>query len=149
MGKSLELNHLAYELCGKYHTFLYPLERYHGENIQALLPTSYQNLPPDRIVLLLDGFDELDSSYVHGFRSKLKEYLEASSSAHIVISSRSNFCRAETSNTSNTFPGFHTYILGPLEEEDIKEYLEAKRIDLRQFENALYRQSIGKSCAYF
>lgn len=31
MGKSLELNHLAYELCGKYHTFLYPLERYHGE----------------------------------------------------------------------------------------------------------------------
>ena len=137
MGKSLELNHLAYELSGKYHTFLYPLERYHGENIQALLPTSYQNLPPDRIVLLLDGFDELDSSYVHGFRSKLKEYLEASSSAHIVISSRSNFCRAETSNTSNTFPGFYTYILGPLEAEDIKEYLEAKRIDLRQFENAL------------
>ena len=53
MGKSIELNNLAHELSDRFHTFLYSLANYTGQDIQELLPESYRQLPPNRIVLLL------------------------------------------------------------------------------------------------
>ena len=59
MGKSIELQNLAHELSNRFHTFLYLLENYSGQDIQELLPESYRQLPPNRIALLLDGYDAL------------------------------------------------------------------------------------------
>lgn len=135
MGKSIELKNLAHELSGRFHTLLYSLENYTGQDIQDLLPEVYQQLPPNRRVLLLDGYDELESGLAKRFRSKLQQYVQDASTTNIVISSRSNFCGNENSNDSRTFPGFHVYALDQLDAEDVREFLKTKGIDVTQFWN--------------
>ena len=135
MGKSIELNNLAHELCDRFHTFLYPLENYTGQEIQDLLPDNYKQLPPNRIALLLDGYDELDNNLSKIFKNKLKLYTQDATAANIVISSRSNFCGNESSNESRTFPGFYVYALDKLAEADLRCYLESAGIDVTLFWN--------------
>jgi hypothetical protein len=143
MGKSIELNNLAHELSARFHTFLYPLENYTGEEIRDLLPTSYRQLPPNRIALLLDGYDELDSSLAKIFRNKLKLYVQDATAVNIVISSRSNFCGNESCNESRTFPGFYVYTLEKLDEEDTREYLRSEGIAVTPFWNCAYAKGVS------
>lgn len=143
MGKSIELKNLAYELSDRFHTFLYPLENYSGEEIQDLLPDSYRQLPPNRIALLLDGYDELDSKVAKIFRHKLKLYTQDATSVNIVISSRSNFCGSESGNESRTFPGFYVYTLEKLDEEDVRKYLKSAEIDMTSFWNCAYVKGVS------
>ena len=117
MGKSIELQNLAHELSNRFHTFLYLLENYSGQDIQELLPESYRQLPPNRIALLLDGYDELNSEFAKTFRNKIKQYTQDAPAVNIVISSRSNFCGNESRNESRTFPGFYVYVLEKLDEQ--------------------------------
>lgn len=133
MGKSIELNNLAYELSDRFHTFLYSLENYAGQDIEELLPDTYKQLPPNRIALLLDGYDEVDNNLVKIFRKKLKLYVQDAIGINIVISSRSNFCGNENSNKSRTFPGFYVYVLERLSVEDTRTHLKSKGIIITQF----------------
>lgn len=135
MGKSIELGNLAYELSDRFHTLLYSLENYTGQDIFDLLPETYKTLPPNRIALLLDGYDELDTHTAKLFKKKLKLYTQTAIGINIVISSRSNFCGSENSNASQTFPGFYVYALEALDAEDIKKQLHIKGIDVTQFWN--------------
>lgn len=133
MGKSTELKNLAFELCNTFHTFLYSLEGYNGEDIDDLLPNTYRQLPPNRIALLLDGYDELDTRLAKIFRIKLKQYVQDAMGVHVVISSRSNFCGNENENKSKNFDGFYVYVLQKISTEQVRGYLESKNIDTNQF----------------
>ena len=143
MGKSIELNNLAHELSERFHTFLYPLENYTGQEIQDLLPDSYRQLPPNRIALLMDGYDELDSELAKTFRNKIKLYTENAPAVNIVISSRSNFCGNESRNESRTFPGFYVYALEKLDEADLRRYLKYVGIDVTSFWNCAYVKGVS------
>lgn len=144
MGKSTELNNLAYELCSTFHTFLYSLEDYNGEEIDDLLPNTYRQLPPNRIALLLDGYDELDTRLAKIFRNKLKKYTRDATGVHIVIASRSNFCGNESKNESKNFSGFFVYVLQKIYIEQIREYLESKGIDVTRFWNCTYTRGVNE-----
>lgn len=143
MGKSIELKNLAHELSGRFHTFLYSLENYAGEEIQNLLPDAYRQLPPNRIALLLDGYDELDSKLAKVFRIKMKLYAQDALAANIVISSRSNFCGNECYNESRTFPGFYVYVLEKLDQADLRHYLENAGINVTSFWNCAYMKGVS------
>lgn len=143
MGKSIELNNLAHELSDSFHTFLYPLENYAGQEIWDLLPDAYRQLPPNRIALLLDGYDELDSELAKTFRNKIKLYTQDATAVNIVISSRSNFCGNESRNESRTFPGFHVYALEKLTEADLRRYLKSAEIDVTSFWNCAYVKGVS------
>ena len=52
---------------------------------------------------------------------------------HVILSSRSNFCKTEQNNQSKTFPGFQVYDLCPLEYKDITGYLVEQGIDQDAF----------------
>lgn len=133
MGKSIELENLAYELSEQFHTYLYQLKNYTGQEICELLPDAYRQLPPSRIALLFDGYDELDNTYVKTFRNKLKQYTKDATTVNIVISSRSNFCGNESSNESRTFENFYVYTLENLDDRDVQQYLTAAKIDIPSF----------------
>lgn len=143
MGKSIELKNLAHELSDRFHTFLYQLENYTGQDIQELLPESYRQLPTNRIALLLDGYDELDSKLAKTFRNKIKLYTQDELAVNIVISSRSNFCGNESYNESRTFPGFYVYALEKLNEEDLRCYLKSEGIDVTSFWNCAHVKSVS------
>ena len=143
MGKSVELNNLAHELSVRFHAFLYPLENYAGQEIRDLLPDTYQQLPPNRIALLLDGYDELNSELAKTFRNKIKLYTQDAPAVNIVITSRSNFCGNENCNESRTFPGFYVYALEKLDEEDLRSYLKSAGIDVTLFWNCAYAKGVS------
>lgn len=143
MGKSIELKDLAYELSDRLHTFLCSLENYTGQDIQELLPEFYRQLPPNRIALLLDGYDELNSELAKTFRNTIKLYTQDASAVNIVISSRSNFCGNESHNESRTFPGFYVYALEKLDESDLRGYLKSAEIDVTSFWNCAYAKGVS------
>lgn len=143
IGKSIELKNLASILSNKYHTLLYSLENYTGQDIQELLPDSYRRLSPNHVVLLLDGYDELDNRLSDTFKRKLKLYVQTAVDISIVISSRSNFCGNENSNESSTFPGFYVYALEKLCDAEIRKYLEERRINAEQFWRCTYVKGVS------
>lgn len=133
MGKSVELENLAHELSTRYHTYLYSLSNYVGQNIRDLLPATYKNLAPSRIALLLDGYDELSNSYFDAFVNNIKIYSEENPEVTLVISSRSNFCGKENGNKSRTFDGFYTFVLDQVSHDKVLKYLESYKVDVAEF----------------
>lgn len=135
MGKSIELANLANKLSDRFHTCLYSLADYTGQDICDILPTEYRQLSSNRLMLLFDGYDELGSNMREIFKRKLRVFIQNFTAANIVISSRSNFCGNEDSNKSKTFPGFNIFVLEKLSAEDVKSYLTRHDIDATQFWN--------------
>ncbi len=133
MGKSIELKNLAHEFSEMYHTCFFSLSDYTGQDIFDILPSEYKLLPSNRMMLLFDGFDELDNTTQDVFKKKLRVFSQDFSAASIVISSRSNFCGNEDSNESKTFMGFYVFILEKLSVENVKTYLYKCGIDVDQF----------------
>lgn len=133
-GKTVALRDFAHQLQGTaYFPYLILLKNYTGQSIDELLPPSYQGLPSCRLVLLFDGYDELTNGLQPSFTAQLNEYIQNHPDAHILISSRSNFCKTERNNESSTFPGFQVYDLCELSREDIDRYLCARAIEAERF----------------
>lgn len=128
-GKSIELQNLAHEV-GKTHffPFLYVLRDYTGGTIDALLPGEYQKLPPSRLALIFDAYDELSADVRSTFEKELNIWTRKNPLARLLISSRRNFCKSEESSRSRTFPGFAVYDLCALTPEDIAAFLGMRRI---------------------
>jgi hypothetical protein len=131
-GKSVLLRHLASSL-GKLFPFLFSLKNYTGESIEELLPERYRGLAPSLMALLFDGYDELTGDMVQRFEAQLSQYMTKKPGLHVILSSRSNFCKTEQNNQSKTFPGFQVYDLCPLEYKDITGYLVEQGIDQDAF----------------
>ncbi|MBO5968061.1 MAG: metallophosphoesterase [Clostridia bacterium] len=132
MGKSLEIQNLAYELHDKMHTFLFSLRNYSNQDIFDLLPEQYKTLSPYRYALLFDGYDELNSDCREEFEKKLRLFIDEYAGAHIVITSRANFCRINN-NRCNNFDGFEIFVLDKLSGYEVKSYLERAHIDPTRF----------------
>lgn len=144
MGKSIELLNLAYELCKTFHTYLFSLRNYTGKDIYDLLPDSYKQLPSHQMLLLFDGYDELDKESRDIFKRNLRIFIEDFPAARIVISSRSNFCGNEDSNESKTFSGFKIFILNKLSTEEVKIYLESRNVDVNDFWNTALAKHVSE-----
>ena len=144
-GKSVLLRHLA-DALEKLFPVLIFLKNYTGEPIEKLLPDQYQGLAPSRKALIFDGYDELVKDNVQSFEANLSLYMERNPGVHVLLSSRSNFCKTEQDNQSKTFPGFRVYDLCQLENEDIKGYLEKQEIDAEGFYRAARAGSVLELC---
>lgn len=133
-GKSIELQNLAGVLCEtSQFPFLYSLSLYCREPVPTLLPESYRALPPEYLVLLFDGYDEMQANERDEFMRRLQSFIKEYPSVKIVISSRSNFCNAEIENQSQTFRGFQVYDLDDLTDADIQDYLSSQSVDAASF----------------
>ena len=133
-GKSIEMENLAHELANTlYFPYLYRLRDYAGCAIEDILPERYNKIPPYYLVLLFDGYDELTAEERRQFEKQLNSYVRNHAGIHIVISSRSNFCKSERNNESDTFQGFYVYDLCELSGDDISAYLRMQGIDEESF----------------
>lgn len=133
-GKSVLLKNLVHDLYGSpFFPFFYSLRSYQKEKIVELLPEAYRELSPSYLVLVFDGYDELSSDSRIAFERQIEAYINDSKDSMIVVSSRSNFCRAEKENKSKTFPGFEIFDLCELGESDINDYLCARNINTELF----------------
>lgn len=143
-GKSIELENLAGVLSEtSLFPFLYSLSSYCGETICALLPEPYRALPPESLALLFDGYDEMQENERDEFMRRLQSFLKDHPSVKVVISSRSNFCKAEVENQSQTFRGFRIYDLDDLTDDDIRGYLSRQAVDIDCFMSAVKQSETG------
>ena len=133
MGKSVESRNLAFELCKQCHTFLYQLEYYGGEKIEELFPEQYKNLMRQCMVLIFDGYDEMDEAQQRIFEKRLNEFSNNEPEVRMVITSRKNYRQQIKDNKLKLFSDFSVYVLDALEEQNIRNYLASKNIDVNHF----------------
>lgn len=134
MGKSYEIQYLASYLYDKglFPTVIF-LRDYCGGKIEDCIPQEYQVIPDKYLTLLFDGYDELSNHLQSEFTKQLRTYMPIHTESAILITARSNYCRTESDDKSNTFDGLRIYDLCGLNTDSIKQYLQAHQIDVNAF----------------
>lgn len=144
-GKTIALNKLAYDLFETpYFPFCCFLKDYTGEKIRDIIPKDYINLNPNRLVLIFDGYDEIQEKYRHDFEGKLNSFLENEPAVRVIISARRNFCKMTERDKSSTLRNFDIYNLKRIFYEDIIEYLRELKIEQVDFRKAVESSQVGE-----
>ena len=144
-GKTIEMLKLAHDL---YRTPYFPayfsLRDYTGNEIKDLIPEEYCGLNPNRLVIILDGYDEIQEKYRNDFRGKLNTYLSKNCSVRVVLSSRKNFCKVAENGEIRTIDGFVGYKFAQISDADIRKYLIESGIDPQSFYKAVESARVEK-----
>ncbi|MFH0735165.1 MAG: TIR domain-containing protein [bacterium] len=122
VGKSTELANLAYILANNempFQPYYYKLNKYSGEEIINYIPKLKTTLS-GFTVLILDGYDEIESSEKKIFLRKLENFADHFPMVSIVISSRSNL--------KPTINNFNYFYIQELSYAQIKEYCNKKNV---------------------
>ena len=117
----LKLAHDLYRT--PYFPAYFSLRDYTGNEIKDLIPEEYCGLNPNRLVIILDGYDEIQEKYRNDFRGKLNTYLSKNCSVRVVLSSRKNFCKVAENGEIRTIDGFVGYKFAQISDADIRKYL--------------------------
>jgi hypothetical protein len=92
------------------------LKNYVDQDIEKYITEPYQKLSEENILLLFDGFDEVESKNKMTFVRKILFYLYQHPTVRIVITSRKNIY-------NNEFADFKVYYLTNLDSEDIDKFI--------------------------
>lgn len=145
-GKSVELNQLAHLLsdsASPYYPVRTCLNIYSGEEFVDLLPSQYRRLDPCHLFWIIDGFDELEAKYINDFKRQLAKYTSAYQQAHIVLSTRSNFCKTTTADKGfETFPGFTEYGICSLDSDAVSRYVIANNLNDGDFLKEIHERGL-------
>jgi nucleoside phosphorylase/predicted NACHT family NTPase len=128
-GKSTESERIAAHFSkegSRLHTDLIPLNKYVNESLPDLLCAHWNQVPDDRLLIVLDGFDEIESQNRKSAVRRIESFAEKHPEAHILISCRTNFYNRESEHFSGTLKNFHSYTLLDLEQEVVDRYLDEK-----------------------
>ncbi|NOT74955.1 MAG: hypothetical protein HOP08_08495 [Cyclobacteriaceae bacterium] len=128
-GKSIELRKLVSELSKEsspYYPFLINLNTYTDKSIKEYI-IGINELQQDKIVLCLDGLDEVQSGSFDTVGRKIMEFSEDFPDSIIIVSCRSNFYKTALENLSlNTLRNFKSFRLAQLRENEIEQFLHTK-----------------------
>lgn len=124
-GKSVELQNLALQLADSSSGFIPIYKRlnlYVDEPIDELLPSGWQKINEDRLVLILDALDEVQNQYFLTAVRRLKAFSEKYPGVRIVISCRTNFYDFPTENFQGTLADYSVQILNDVALADVKAF---------------------------
>ena len=152
-GKTFELKQVA-QYYSDDDKPLYPiyssLNLYVNENLENYLPAEWKEytenpqVDENHLLIILDGFDEIEAKHKHTARRKILNFCEKHLAVHFLISCRSNFYKTETKEGSGTLNNFLSYSLLGLTKSQIMDYLinklKSKRAD--EFINNIYSQKV-------
>jgi hypothetical protein len=131
IGKSIEMNHIAY-VCSKepyqYTPILINLNKFVPRSFNQLLSEywfGWSDVPENELILILDGLDEIESHYKKDAIKYIELFVEQHPDIQIIVSCRRNFYQSESDHFSGTLQGFKTYLLNPLNQTDIDSYIES------------------------
>jgi nucleoside phosphorylase len=127
-GKSTELDNLA-SLYSKddspFHVEFVHLNKYVDESIPNLLCTDWEQVSEDELLVILDGFDEIEAHNLGNAVRRILTFVDEHPRAHILISCRTNFYNTKTEQYSGTLSDFETYMLLDLPDAVVKQYAAA------------------------
>lgn len=147
VGKTTELKQLAYHYSRNrlYYLILVRLNKYTNKSISEYFPKYWELIPEEKLIILLDGLDEIESKNENDAIREIGLFAENHPNICIVISCRTNFYKIEYENIfgMNTLSGFTSYILLDLENKEIKKYVNDK-LDFKStyFFDSIYEKNL-------
>lgn len=131
-GKSVELDNLAH-LFSSQQDGLYPikirLNTLTNQSIEDLLSFEYSDfnkIPEEKLLIILDALDEVHSDFIDIVVSKIVILSRKYSKSSIIVSCRNNFYITENEKRTAKIEGFSTYLLEPLNYNDIIQFIHTK-----------------------
>ncbi|WP_157860112.1 NACHT domain-containing protein [Methanosarcina acetivorans] len=145
VGKTTELKQLDYQ-CSRLHSYcpiFIPLNLYTNKRIKEYFPKNWELIPEKELLVLLDGFDEIESKNINDAIREIEFFVRECPDAHIVVSCRTNFYKIETEEDEGLLNGFTSYILLDLENKEIKKYAKDK-LDFKStyFFDSIYEKDL-------
>ncbi|MGL5704497.1 MAG: NACHT domain-containing protein [Tannerellaceae bacterium] len=127
LGKTTEFQQVALELTkrNKY-PILVSLNNYTStdKGIEKYFNAQWGDVSPEQLVVLLDGFDEIEPNSTMQAIRDIQSFAERNPLTRIVVSSRTNFYNASKEDRGgSTLHNFGAYMLKPLTIEDYKLYI--------------------------
>lgn len=125
-GKSTESKRIAAHFSkesSRFHVDLVLLNKYVNESVPGLLCARWNQVPDDRLLIILDGFDEIESQNRNSAVRRIESFADEHPKTHILISCRTNFYSQEREHFSGTLKNFQSYTLLDLEQDVIERYL--------------------------
>jgi hypothetical protein len=125
-GKSIELKEVALEIAKSEDFFpiFLALNTYLPEDkIDDILPSNWDSVPENKIILFLDGLDEIEPSQFNNAKRRIAQYSQKYPNTKIVISCRTNFYELPTNNKVGTLRDFQPYFINELTLNDVKTYV--------------------------
>ncbi len=129
IGKSKELKNVEYQFS-KNDSSLFPvlinLNKYGANELTSLFLDDWDEIPKNQLLLLMDGFDEVESKYRNDLIKQIELFCDKYPESRIVIASRTNFYNSEDKNDAKvgTLKYFESYVLIKLSYEQYQEYAE-------------------------
>ncbi|WP_341227797.1 NACHT domain-containing protein [uncultured Arcticibacterium sp.] len=125
-GKTTELEFAAHYFSvlegGLFYPIFISLKNYISETFDSLLKEyfyeDWRKVPQNKLLLLLDGFDEIKTEEREVFLGRLGTFIKSCPEAKIVISSRANFIAG-----SSLLTEFSIYTLSEFSKEEIRLYV--------------------------
>lgn len=127
LGKTTEFQQVALELTkrNKY-PILVSLNNYTytDKGIEKYFNVQWSDVSPEQLVVLLDGFDEIEPNSTMQAIRDIQSFAERNPLTRIVVSSRTNFYKTSKEDRGgSTLHNFGAYMLKPLTIEDYKFYI--------------------------
>ncbi len=126
MGKSIELKETAISIAysGECYTIFKTLNTYTPEDtIESILPDQWISIPKNKVVLFLDGFDEIEPSALNRAKRRIAQFTEKHKEVKIVISCRTNFYDLSINRGEGTIKGFKEFFLQELSVKDVSDFV--------------------------
>ncbi|MDR2284825.1 MAG: hypothetical protein LBE37_16545 [Sphingobacterium sp.] len=127
-GKSKELENIAYELHELKQNIL-PLRinvKNYSQDLNSLIASTYPYWPEIlisyKVILLVDGLDEINPSAYESFIADFHHLLESQPKLGVIATIRTNF--DTKAYTGNSFTTFKELFLHPLYKDDIDKYID-------------------------
>lgn len=133
-GKTTELTRIAARYSrddSRFHAVFVPLNKYVDQTVPELLCEHWGRVPEDDLLVILDGFDEIESKNRHDAVRRIESFVEEHPDVRILISCRTNFYATEKEQSPGTLAGFASYTLLDLDEQSVVGYV-ADRIGARR-----------------
>lgn len=146
MGKTTELKQIAYHYSQSndpYYPIFVSLNKYTNKSISEYFPDYWGLIPENELLVILDGFDEIQSKNIKDAIREIEFFVEKYPEIHVIVSCRNNFYNIGTENISASLSDFKSYILVELEYDEIKNYVKNKvnsRSD--EFFTSIYRHNL-------
>ena len=144
-GKSVELLHLAQSLKNSNELYV-PIYKkfntYTGQKIEDYIPTGWDRVDPEALIILLDGLDEIQTVFFYTAVRSIIEFTERNPAIRIILSCRTNFYELPSPTFSGTIQDFSVFTLNDISISEIKSYATQKlNIDGQEFIKDVYEAS--------
>lgn len=147
VGKSTELQRIAAFYSkpdSSFHVDLVSLNTYINQSIAELLCPDWSSRLGARSLIVLDGFDEIESQNRNNAVRQIESFVEQNPMVHVLVSCRTNFYNRESEGFTGTLRHFSSYTLLPLTDEAFSRYVH----DTLGSRSRLFMQRIAQGQLY-